>query len=177
MTLIEITAVVAMIGVLAAIAIVGYRKYVDWAEVANTKDLINGLSAGQENYYAEARGYLDCSADWSPVNAYPMRPNARKHPFHNPGHPNYDCFRLLNPAVSEPTYMSFMVKADVASSNFIALPGGMARANIPNGMRDYSKPWYIIIAIGDRDEDLTDYAYYMTHSGAPTEIHVEAEDE
>ncbi len=176
MTLVEVLVVVAMIGVMSAIGLVSYKKYVDWAQVAQTKDLVNGLSQGQETYYADTEGYLDCSTDWDTTSMYPMVPNARKHHFHDPAHTDYDCWRLLNPSVPEPTYMSFWVRADVPGSNFASLPTAMTRTPLNNAVRDMTKPWYIVIAVGDSDEDGV-YSYFMTHSSAPAEIHVEGEDE
>ncbi len=176
MTLVEVMIVVAMIGVLAAVAIAGYRKYIDWAQTAETKDLINALTGGQEAYYADAEGYLDCSTDWSAGALYPMVPNAKKHPFNNPGHGDYPCYRRLNVAVAEPTYMSFWVRAGIPSTSFVALPGDMQAPAIPASFKPVGRPWYIVIAVGDQDED-TKYSYYMTSSGAPAVIHAEQLDE
>lgn len=170
MTLVEVMVVVAMVGVLGALAITSYQKYVDWSSVAETKDIINGLSNGQEAYFADAQGYLDCSDDWDSTSIYPRLPNSRKHPFHNPTHPNYDCFRLLQPTVDEPTYMSFWVRADEAGTDFPSNPTDLLEPELTgNGLTRPDKPWYWIVAVGDINED-GNRGCFMATSAAPSEI-------
>lgn len=174
-TLVEVMVVVAMIGVMGAIAIAGYQKYVDWAQVADTKDIVNALAAGQAGYYADTRGYLGCSSDWDDANVYPMVPNSRKHHFHQTGHADYPCWRLLNPETVELTYMSFWTQADVAGAAYPTLAPGMAKETIDTAP-PANRPWYIIIAVGDQNED-GNRSHFMTHSGQPSQIHIENQED
>lgn len=182
MTLIEVMVVVAMIGVMAALALVGYYRYVNWANIASTKDIIGGLANGQMSYYADTEGYLDCSSDWSTNELYPMAPNDRKHPFHNPGHGggDYACFRLLNPTVKEPTYASFWVRAGSRADGEatpVAPPPGMTLTNIvdTNNARDPERPWFVIVGVTDRNADGT-YNYFMTIDTQISAVIVEEHD-
>jgi type IV pilus assembly protein PilA len=61
-TLVELMAVVAIIGVLAAIATYGVRKYVLSAKTAEPIEMINSIRAAQESYKDETFGYLNVSA-------------------------------------------------------------------------------------------------------------------
>jgi type IV pilus assembly protein PilA len=61
-TLIELMVVVAIIGVLAAIAVYGVRRYVLAATTAEPMEIINSVRAAEESYKDETFGYLQVSA-------------------------------------------------------------------------------------------------------------------
>ena len=74
--MVELLAVVAMIGILAALAITGYKKYITSAKIGQAKDTIGAIRIAQESYKAETLNYLSCSSsltDW-----YPATPNGKK---------------------------------------------------------------------------------------------------
>ena len=58
-TLVEVMIVVAMIGVLAAIAIVSFRKYVKSSKVSEPIYVMQGIRAAEESYRSETMTYLD----------------------------------------------------------------------------------------------------------------------
>lgn len=60
-TLIELMVVVAIIGVLAAVAVYGVRRYVSAAATAEPIEIINSVRAAEESYKDETFGYLQIS--------------------------------------------------------------------------------------------------------------------
>jgi type IV pilus assembly protein PilA len=61
-TLIELMVVVSIIGVLAALAVYGVRRYVTAAATAEPMEIINSVRASEESYKDETFGYLQVSA-------------------------------------------------------------------------------------------------------------------
>jgi type IV pilus assembly protein PilA len=61
-TLVELLITVAMIGVLAAIGIVGYRKYVHSAQSAEAKAMISMIKGAEDNFKGEFLTYLNVSS-------------------------------------------------------------------------------------------------------------------
>ncbi len=58
-TLVEIMVVVAILGVLAAIAIPAYRGYVSTARMAEAKSNLETIRLLQEQFYADRRQYVE----------------------------------------------------------------------------------------------------------------------
>ncbi len=72
-TLIEMMIVVVIIGVLAALAIVGYRKLVTSSHVSEATNMVQNIRVAQEGYHAETQQYAGIS---SSVVTGPWYPNA-----------------------------------------------------------------------------------------------------
>jgi len=68
-TLIELMIVVAIIGILAAIAIPNYLNYQLKAKTAEAKTNLGGIKTALESYRAEQDKYLGCSANPGAVPA------------------------------------------------------------------------------------------------------------
>jgi len=62
-TLIELMIVVAIIGILAAIAIPQFASYRQRAQDSAAKSALKNLATAQENYYAEHNTYTDAIGD------------------------------------------------------------------------------------------------------------------
>ena len=80
-TLIELMIVVAIIGILAAIAIPNFRNYQLKAKTSEAKVNLASIAMGEEAYYAEIGVYLVCAAsssatpgaakiDWTPSTGF-----------------------------------------------------------------------------------------------------------
>jgi prepilin-type N-terminal cleavage/methylation domain-containing protein len=70
-TLIEAMIVVAIIGVLALLAVVAYKRWIRTSYLAEAYDMISNIRAAEESFRAENGGYLTISAGLEPGNMYP----------------------------------------------------------------------------------------------------------
>jgi type IV pilus assembly protein PilA len=152
-TLVELMIVVAMVGILATLAIIGYRQYIHRAQTGHTKDLMAGLIAGQHRYHSDTGGFLNCSDAWT--DWYPMAPTNRKRSFHNPSHADYLCWRMIGADANGATYAGFSMRAGTAVE---AAPPVLTKRvfNWPAP----SEPWFILHAAADTDADGV-FAYWV----------------
>jgi len=148
-TLVELLAVVAMVGILAALALVGYRRYINSAGTAEAAAVIQGIRGAEEAYKAEMLVYLSCSTTLD--SYYPMTtPNSQKHHWVQSGHQDYDRWRQLNVTTDGPVKFGYAVVAGMPPT--MASPVGFANAPAWPAV---TEPWYMVQAKGDRDEDGT----------------------
>jgi type IV pilus assembly protein PilA len=163
--------VVAMIGVLAALAIVGYRKYLHSAASGEARAIMQGIRAGEENYRAEALVYLGCSgcggAPCAPgggslVVHYPhATPDDKKWNFIAPAEGDFSCWRMLNVSADSPVRYVYSVVAGAPGQAPPVVPNiAGAQPAWPNPTRE---PWYVLHALGDIDTD-GDYAVFVGSS-------------
>ena len=160
-TLVELLAVVAMIGILAALAVVGYRKQMNSAGAAEVAAVIQGIRGAEETYRSEMLLYLGCSGCSSPTGCapgagslgayYPLAtPGSVKANWSQPAHGDFDCWKLLNISTDGPVRFGYAVVAGTAGA-ISAAPVGFASPPVWPG--SVLQPWYVIQARGDRDED------------------------
>jgi type IV pilus assembly protein PilA len=160
-TLIELMAVVAIMGILATLAIYGVRKYVLSAKTAEPIEMINAIRAAQESYKDETFRYLNVSAMTS---YYPF---AAKTDLGN---------KKMNWAGGNSTERASWAQLGVNASNVVqfgyACTAGQG-AGIPSfgtlgvaqslGYPTTATDWYVVRAAGDRDENLV-YATFVGSS-------------
>lgn len=175
-TLVELLITVAIVGVLSALAIVGYNRYVRSAASGEAKAMLQNIRGAQDNYRAETLSYLSCSGDFAGGNSYHPRAlgalDDRKASFIT-ATPLNDCFRQLNVRASAPVRYSYAVRA--------GQPGPIAENNPPDapgwpyggGAAVSVDPWFIAVAAGDYDDD-SSYSILYT-SSIQTEVAIESE--
>lgn len=167
-TLVELLAVVAMIGILAAIATVGYRRYINASKTGDAKAIVASIRIAQESYRAETLTYLSCSGtmdDW-----YPGTPNSKRRHWLQSGHGDYNCWRELNVVTDTPTTFGFAVMAGGPATPYPAVHTATAPT-----WPAATEPWYIIQAAGDADADGT--FSILLSSSFNGEIYIENESE
>ncbi len=162
-TLIELMVVVAVIGVLSAIGYAGYRRYSEGAKANEVHDIVLAIHAGQAAYLKAGDGYLDCSASLD--SWYPAAPDGHKRAFQNPGHGDYECYKVLNIDTNAPTRMGYSVVAGVAGEA-PPMTGLDEQPQWPNPTPDV---WYVIQAAGDQNGD-GNFSYFVSSSFAPNEL-------
>ncbi len=175
-TLIELMVIVALVGVLSVLAIAGYRYWLRSAKTGETKDLVQMIMLGQHTYYADTDGYLNCSSsftDYYPI-VKPNGPDDNKQLFHNPNHPDYECWQLLAPDATAATYALFTVIAGTAAEVPPQPPTAEPRQNWPP--LNWNKPWYVVVATVDQDNDDVN-GYFVGSAFAPNSIYSENESE
>jgi type IV pilus assembly protein PilA len=72
-TLIEMMVVVVIIGVLATLAVVGYRKLITSSHVSEATNMVQNIRVAQEGYHAETQQYAGISKS---ITSGPWYPNA-----------------------------------------------------------------------------------------------------
>ena len=70
-TLVELAVVVTIIGILAVLAVAGYRKLVTSSHTTEATEMVNAIKVGQESYHAETGQYANISAGLTLGNLYP----------------------------------------------------------------------------------------------------------
>ncbi len=151
-TLVELMIVIAMIGVLAALGIFGFRKYIRAAAAAEVKAVIQGIRVSEEAIRAETFQYRGCGtglADW-----YPGTPNDKKRTWDTgqTGNAKHDCWMELNVTTDGPVRFGYAVVAGIAPQpnavpNIDYVGGWAAKHATING------PWFVVQAAGDQDAD------------------------
>lgn len=68
-TLVELGAVVAIIGILSVLALVSYRKYMLHSKMTEAKAVIGAIKIAQEDFRSEKGSYFTGSTAWCPGNA------------------------------------------------------------------------------------------------------------
>jgi type IV pilus assembly protein PilA len=157
-TLIELMVTIAIIGVMAALAIYGVRKYITYGKArSEADDSMLAMASAIRTYYDRNRGYLDCSSDYD--DFYPLAPTNKKHVLNNPTHSDQGCWSLYGVRMG-PTYMSFAVRAGTKNDT----------PPVPSWLSiTYPKPkepWFILVGTLDLDGDGL-YARYETSSFQP----------
>lgn len=65
-TLVELGVVVVIVGILAVVAVVGYRKLILNSKISEARNMIGAIRIAEEAYKAEAGIYLDLSQAYCP---------------------------------------------------------------------------------------------------------------
>lgn len=174
-TLAEMLAVVAMVGILATLAVVGVRKYVFAAKSSEAMSMVSSIAAHQESYRDETGFYLDVtSGDYTPL--YPVdptdesTPGTSKYSWTSSSHADFSQWRLLGADPGGPVSFGYACSAGAAGSD---VPSPTTQdLNLPSPA---SEPWYVVKAVADHDAD--GVAAVIVASSFTREVYVENEDE
>ncbi|GAC1351171.1 MAG: hypothetical protein NVSMB1_01630 [Polyangiales bacterium] len=158
LTLIELMAVVAIIGVVAALAIVGYGRWIGAARIAEATHMIEGIRGAQETYKTETGGYLDVSKGINPGFLYPAAtPGDFKTKWGATCSVCKSSWRSLSFAADAQVRFGYATVADNTGSCNPACRGynvaiNGAAVNFPslNG-GPIVKPWYLVVAHADNN--------------------------
>jgi len=153
-TLIEAMIVVILVGILAVVATVAYRRWLQTAYLTEAQDMVGNIRSAEESFRAENGGYLGISAGLGPPHDYPAStPGQFKTAW---GGPCADCPRLqwsaLNVHSGAPLIFGYSVIAgdqtNPPSSIVITVNGSVVDLSAM-----YTAPWYIVEADGDTNGD------------------------
>ncbi len=169
-TLVEVMIVVAIIGVLAAIGVVGFRKYMRAAAAAEVKAVIQSIRVSEEAIKAETFQYRGCST--SLTNWYPATPDDKKRHWDNGqnGDPVHDCWKELNVVTDGPVRFGYAVMAGIAPQPD-PVPNIGYVANWAAAHATVNGPWFVVQAAGDQNAD--GVLSLFASSSISGEIHVE----
>ena len=157
-TLVELLVVVAMIGILAALAVFSFQKLVKSAGTSEAVAMIQSIRAAEEAHKAETLVYLGCSGCGGAACApgagsltayYPQAQlSDKKAHWINKSHPDYDCWNMLHVATDGGVTFGYAV---VAGSPANAPPStSLSQAPV---WPTPTEGWFVVQAAADRDND------------------------
>ncbi|MBK8253341.1 MAG: prepilin-type N-terminal cleavage/methylation domain-containing protein [Polyangiaceae bacterium] len=158
-TLVELLVVVAMVGILAALAIVGYRKWVATAGTSEAMAMVQLIRQGETQHKVDSYVYLGCSgcgaAGCAPGGGsltayYPMaNPTSAKYSWVQTGHPDFACWQRLLAQTDAGVRFGYAVVAG-GPSDAVVQPQGFTQLG---ALPQPTEQWYVIQAAGNRDND------------------------
>lgn len=153
-TLVELMAVVVIIGVLSMLAVMGYRKIVNSSHVTEATSMVNNLRVAQEAYHSETQMYAPCMGANSLKSGSAWYPAASQYGVLVPwgGSCNgicqngYDIAQVLPVHVDGPLLFGYQTVAGPASATPTTVANNCS-ATLTSGTADY----YAIGAEADLD--------------------------
>jgi len=150
-TLIELMIVVTIVGILAALALPGYRTYINRARASEGVHMLNNIGMRQESYYAEFGTYVNLQAgatypaggDWKSVASQFIPSAASQGPDGAPWPATNTLNTELGINTTGRTYLSYHCVAGAP----LAAPGA------PVNMQP--RVWWAAAALADLDGDDT----------------------
>lgn len=173
-TLVELMVVVAIVGVLGAIATYSVTKYIQSTKTSEAAGIINSIRGAEEMYRQDTFVYYDVS-EGSFAKLHPSTtPGSFKRSWAGDGDSPETSrrFRQLGVAVAAPVYYSYGV---------VAVDTGASFPTPPTQKQDFglagtaSEPFYMVVAKGNVDGDGI-FSYLVTNS-LTNEVYVENEGE
>lgn len=143
-TLVELAIVVAIVGILAVIAMVGYRKYLQQSKISEGQGGLSAIRIAQEDYRAEKGTYAHLGGTYCPTNAGAYDHKVGWNPACTGGSATWNTL---------PVHMSGAVQFKYAT----VAPGGtfektaLAEAAWVEWGTPPAGPWYVAAAICDLD--------------------------
>jgi type IV pilus assembly protein PilA len=164
-TLIEMMVVVMIVGILASLAVVGYRKLVQSSHVTEATNMVQSIRVAQEAYHGETQQYADISKDLS--SWYPQAsPTGRTVTVWGGACASGICplqdWSVLPVHVDGPVMFGYATRAGTAADKPFALPSDIqSKVTLPA-----SSPtdWYMVTAMCDIDANGSPYTYVATTS-------------
>jgi prepilin-type N-terminal cleavage/methylation domain-containing protein len=171
-TLIEALIVVAIIGVLATLAFVGYRKLIGESRAHEARAMILGIHTAQAKYYQE-NGVRYANVSASIDSLYPQtNPGPYKTAWGATcGNCSTQTWNDLPLNVSEPVMFGYATVAGLAGDNRPVVTVEGKTVTWPANVN----PWYVVRAKGDTNGD--GVACNLYSSSYDTRIYVEYEGE
>jgi len=141
--------VVAIVGVLATLALVGYRKYIDSAKIGEAIQMCQSIRSAEESFRSEAMTYFNVSTSQT---YYPRNSSFdnTKYAWVQPTHADYNRWMTLGVSTDGPLRYGYRVNAGAAGGAVTVAVSTTAVPNWPNPTLDV---WYIIQARGNTRED------------------------
>ncbi len=158
-TLIELMVVVAIVGVLAILGVVGYRKLINSSRTTEARQMVGGIRLAQEQYKAETGAYAPIHGKVRPADAaycpnatWGVGMNTMKKMSWAPA-----CgaipFGTLPVHVDGEVMYGYATVAGVAADPVAQLPPVAELGTIGNWPAATSTDWYVVYAKGDTDNN------------------------
>ena len=157
-TLVELMIVVAIIGVLAILAVVGYRKLITSSHTGEATHMIGSIRVAQETFHSETGQYDNISSGITPGNLYPSQndpPDDKK--ITSWGMPCGSCgdpqaWNRLPVHPDGPVRFAYATIAGVANSQPQSAPPSQFPSSVAwPSAANITSDWYVVTAFGDLD--------------------------
>jgi len=153
LTMVELMIVIAIIGILAAIASVSVKKYVASSKTSEAIHMIGAIKTAQEGYKSETFNYLNVSPGLSAASDfYPNNPSPgqKKMNFAGTG-AGQTGWEALGVHEDAPVLFVYACTAGAAAAKPTATGNDITVTNWPSAA--LGKPWYVVKARADLDGD------------------------
>jgi prepilin-type N-terminal cleavage/methylation domain-containing protein len=171
-TLIELMAVVIIVGILAVVGLVSYRRFINSSRTSEAVYMVGSIRSAEESYRAETLQYKDVSP--SITTYYPRTtPDNHKSSWDtNRTDDEAKKWKELGVRPDGPVVYGYAVKAGGAGGTPPSLSGVLKAAP---AWPSTPEPWYVVLACGDIDAK--GEKSYVVGSSFTGEIYVENEGE
>ena len=158
-TLVELMVVVTIVGILAAIGLVSYRKYVIHSKTAEVPVMFMNIKIAEEAYKDEKFQYLGPSADLNQFYPKNDKPGQQKMNFAGAGPGNTQAYwQQLAVQSSAPVLFIYACTAGINSA-----PPSFGDITVGNWPSSVAAPWYVVKAKADLRGNGV-YTYFGTAS-------------
>lgn len=153
-TLIELMVVVAIIGILAVLATVGYSAMVRSSHTTEATQMVNAIKVAQETFHAETGQYANVSKSLNPGDLYPIAtPNSSETVW------GADCavcadssaWRKLPVHANGPMLFGYATVAGVSGTAPI-VPTTTTKASFP-AANALTSDWFVADGVGDQNNN------------------------
>lgn len=159
-TLIEAMIVVAIVGILSALAVYGARKYIISSKTSEAMEIIGSIKAAQESYAVDTLTYLDVSGthslnDLSSFHPVSGKPVNKKYAWDGYSTNPANKLKALNVNPSGAVYFTYGCAAGGPNDTIADYKTSGVNVTIGNWPAEGAQAnnWYVVKAIGDLDGD------------------------
>ena len=170
-TLIELMTVVAIVGVLATLGLVAYRKFITSSKTSEAIYMVGSIRAAEESFRAETLQYLNVTPSFATYYPSPTQGAYKTAWDIASPTPESTAWRQLGVRSDGPVYYGYKVAAGTAGGTIPPLTGLTSAPTWPAP----TDLWYVIQARGDVDGNGV-YSY-VAASSYTSDIYVENEGE
>lgn len=142
-TLVELMIVVAIVGVLAVIGVVSYRRYTLHSKITEARNVISGIRIAQEDHRAERGTYANIGTTYCPAAAGVYNKKVGWDPTCNAGTTTW---QALPVHVDGPVQFQYATVAGTTAMTGSPLNSSWVTWNAPT-----QTPWYVVSAKCDLD--------------------------
>ncbi len=156
--------VVAIVGILATLAVVGYRKIVLSSHVSEANNTVQAIRVAQESYHAETQQYANISVNLTTAYYPQSSPTGQQVTAWGATCPTAICaqdWSALPLHIDGPVMFGYATQGGPANSNTPALPSALAGFTLPVTS---ATDWFVIVGTCDIDGQGAPNTYVMTTS-------------
>ena len=151
-TLVELAVVVTIIGILAVLAVAGYRRLVTSSHTTEATEMVNAIKVAQESYHAETGQYANVSAGLGLGSLYPASTPVSNSAVAWGGTcgtcSDPTAWQRLPVKASGPMRFGYATMAGTVAQQLPASP--VAKVTFPTN-NQLTGDWFVVNAMGDMD--------------------------